>query len=90
MLPLIEADGLVTARQTALYGMALIPISLFPTVIGVAGEAYFYGAILLSLVFFVLAARAAWVRSAQSARQLFRASVLYLPSLLGLLALNRV
>jgi protoheme IX farnesyltransferase len=89
MLPLVEADGFVTARQTVLYGMALLPVSLFPATIGVANAIYFYGAIVLSLVFFALAARTAWARSAQSARQLFRASVFYLPSLLGLLALNR-
>ncbi|MBI2495021.1 MAG: protoheme IX farnesyltransferase [Candidatus Omnitrophica bacterium] len=89
MLPLVEPDGLMTARQTALYGLALLPVSLFPTMIGVAGPAYFYGAIVLSLVFFVMAARTAWRRSRQSARQLFLASVLYLPVLLSLLALDR-
>ena len=89
MLPLVETGGLVTARQTALYGMALVPISLFPTLLGVAGPAYFSGAIVLSLAFFAIAARAAWVRSPRSARQLFRASVLYLPALLWLLAFDR-
>jgi protoheme IX farnesyltransferase len=90
MLPLVEAGGVATARQTALYGMALVPVSLFPTLIGVAGAAYFYGAMALGLAFFVVAARSAWVRSPQSARQLFRASVCYLPLLLGLLAVDRV
>jgi protoheme IX farnesyltransferase len=89
MLPLIEADGLVTARQTALYGIALLPVSLFPTLIGVAGVSYFYGAMALGLAFLVIAMRAAWFRSPQSAQQLFRASVLYLPALLGLLAFDR-
>jgi len=90
MLPLVETGGLATARQTALYGMALVPISLFPTLIGVAGAAYFCGATVLGLAFFLIAARAAWVRSRASAQQLFRASVGYLPVLLGLLAYDRV
>ena len=90
MLPLVETGGLVTARQTALYGMALVPISLFPTLIGAAGTAYFCGATVLGLAFFAVAARAAWVRSRASAQQLFHASVGYLPVLLGLLACDRV
>ena len=90
MLPLVEAGGLATARQTALSGMALVPVSLFPTLIGAAGSAYFYGALVLGLAFFAVAARAAWVRSRAGAQQLFRASVCYLPALLGLLACDRV
>ena len=89
MLPLMEQDGVMTARQTALYGAALIPISLFPTVLGVSGPWYFAGAALLSVAFFAVALRAAWHRSADAARQLFLASVLYLPILLILLAADR-
>jgi len=90
VLPLVKAGGLITARQIVLSGMALLPLSLFPTIMGLANEAYFYGAVLLGLGFFVVAVRTAWVRSLQSARQLFRASVIYLPALLSLLACNRV
>ncbi len=89
MLPLVETDGLVTARQTVLYGLALLPVSLFPTLVGLAGTGYFYGALALSLAFLVVAVRAAWQRSPQSAQVLFRASVLYLPLLLGMLAWDR-
>ncbi|MBI3321777.1 MAG: protoheme IX farnesyltransferase [Candidatus Omnitrophica bacterium] len=89
MLPLIETDGWLTARQTALYGMALLPVSLFPTLVGLAGIIYFYGALILSLTFVTVALRAAWLRSRPSAQQLFRASVVYLPMLLGLLAIDR-
>ena len=89
MLPLVETDGWITARQIALYSLALLPISLFPTLVGLAGTVYFYGALTMSLAFLVVAARAAWQRSPQSARTLFHASVLYLPLLLGMLAWDR-
>ncbi len=89
MLPLVETDGLITARQIALYSLALLPVSLFPTLVGLAGTVYFYGALTISLAFLVVAARAAWQRSPQSARLLFRTSVLYLPVLLGMLAWDR-
>ena len=89
MLPLIETDGRLTARQILLYGAVLLPLSLFPTMLGVAGPVYFYGAMALGCGFFLLAARAAWSYSLDSARQLFQASVVYLPVLLGLLAIDR-
>jgi protoheme IX farnesyltransferase len=89
MLPAVEPDGLMTARQTALYGVALLPISLVPSVVGLAGPVYFFGALLLSGAFLVVAVRAAWLRSTESARQLFHASIAYLPLLLILLAMDR-
>ncbi len=89
MLPVIEPDGWITARQIILYGLVLLPVSLFPSLIGVGGPAYFYGALILSLAFLGLAVRGAVVRSLPASRQLFLASVIYLPMLLGLLAWNR-
>ena len=89
MLPLMESGGRITAGQIALYGLVLVPVSLFPAFVGVAGRWYGYGALCLSLAFLAVAARAAWQRSTQAARQLFHASLLYLPILFGLLALDR-
>ena len=89
MLPLTESEGLMTARQTVLYGLTLLPISLVPSVVGLSGPRYFYGALLLSGAFLCIAVRAAWLRSPQGARALFRASLLYLPVLLALLAIDR-
>ncbi len=89
MLPLIEPDGRMTARQMLLYGLALVPISLVPSVVGLSGTVSFYGALILSGGFLLVAVRAAWLRSPQSARVLFRASIVYLPALLALLAVDR-
>jgi protoheme IX farnesyltransferase len=90
MLPTVEPDGLMTARQTVLYGSALLPISLIPSVVGLSGSVYFCGAFLLGGAFLAIAVRAAWLRSTDSARQLFHASIIYLPVLLTLLAVDRV
>ncbi len=89
MLPVTEPEGWVTARQMALYGLVLVPLSLFPVVTGLGGRSYFYGALFLSLAFLATAVRAAWTRSPRSARLLFRSSLLYLPVLLGLLMCSR-
>ncbi len=90
MLPVIESDGWATARQTALYGLALVPVSLFPTLIGLSGGVYFCGALALSAGFLLLSVRSALVPSRASARQLFIASVAYLPTLMTLLGLDKV
>ena len=89
MLPVTEPNGLTTAHQTLLYGLVLLPLSLLPASLGLAGVAYCYAALALSAAFLMIAVRAAWLRSPQSARRLFRASIFYLPALLGLLAFNK-
>ncbi len=90
MLPIIAPDGSATARQLVLYGAALLPASLFPSVTGLTGPASFYGALLLGALFLVIVVGAARRRSLPSARRLFFASILYLPALLALLAWDRV
>jgi len=90
MLPVLDREGLATARQTALYGLALLPVSLFPTVLGLAGPRYFSGALMLGVAFLAISLRAACLRSMPSMRQLFLSSLLYLPLLLGLLIWDKV
>jgi protoheme IX farnesyltransferase len=89
MLPVVEPDGRVTAQQIVLYTLMLIPVSLLPTVLGISGKVYFFGAIVLGLLFLVSSVRAALSMSRQLARQLLLASVLYLPLLFILMVINR-
>ena len=52
MLPVIEPDGRSTARQAVIYALALLPVSLAPTLVGMTGQrVYFAGALVLSLLF---------------------------------------
>jgi len=89
MLPVVEPAGRVTAQQIVIYTVMLLPVSLLPTLVGMAGKIYFYGAIILGLLFLCSSLRAAFSQSRQQARQLLLASVLYLPLLFGLMVLNR-
>ena len=89
MLPCQDSGGGMTGRQVALYTLALTPVSLAPSVFGMAGAFYFAGALALGCAFTAFAGRMAWKRSAVSARRLLTASLLYLPLLLGLLILDR-
>ena len=70
--------------------MGLIPISLCPSLFGQGGVVYFVGALMLGMFFLWRAIQ--FVKSADlpHARQLFFASIIYLPLLLSLLVLDKV
>ncbi|MEK6282671.1 MAG: heme o synthase [Acidobacteriota bacterium] len=89
MLPVVEPDGRVTAQQIVVYTVLLLPVSLLPTALGISGKIYFYGAIVLGLLFLYSSLRAALSKSRQEARRLLLASVIYLPLLFILMVINR-
>jgi protoheme IX farnesyltransferase len=89
MLPVVEPEGRVTGQQIVAYTLMLVPVSLLPTMIGISGRVYFYGAIVLGLLFLLSSISAALSKSRQQARRLLLASVLYLPLLFGLMVLNQ-
>ena len=88
MLPVVDPEGFSTARQMVLYGLALLPVSLLPTLLGVAGELYFVGAAVVGVWFVGMTIAAARHRTAALATRLFLASIGYLPVVLGLLVLD--
>jgi heme o synthase len=80
MLTVEDASGASAGRQSVLYALALVPVSLLPTFLGLAGPAYFVIALAMSLGFLAAAvAMAARPAAPAAARRLFRASLLYLP-----------
>jgi heme o synthase len=89
LLPVLEPDGRSTARQAVLYAAALLPASLAPAALGVAGAAYFAGALVLGVGFLALTARFAFLRTAPAARWLFFGSIIYLPLLWALMIVDK-
>jgi protoheme IX farnesyltransferase len=89
MLPVVEPDGKSTARQIVLYGLALIPVSMVPNLLGMSGRLYLAGALLLGLWFLYSGVRVAAERTILRARSVLMASVLYLPLIYGLMLLDR-
>jgi protoheme IX farnesyltransferase len=97
MLPVVDSDGRSTIRAILFYLVALIPVSLAPTLLRMAGWVYFGGALTLGLAFLATGVRLARLemppgrpRSKQRARQVLIASVFYLPLLFALMMLNAV
>ncbi len=90
MLPVVEPDGESTARQILLFSVLLIPISLLPKWMGMAGTVYMIGAILLGLLFLYAGVRVSLDRTRVRARKVLLASVVYLPILYALMVLDPV
>lgn len=89
MLTVGDEKGVHTRHQTLIYTLVLLPVTLVPTMIGLAGIIYFIGAILLGVGFIWCAAKFSWAISTRRAQRLFRYSILYLPVLLLLLVLDK-
>jgi protoheme IX farnesyltransferase len=90
VLPVVDAGGSSTERQIVTGSLGLLAVSLLPTLVGLAGPVYFLGALLLGLVFAVFGLLQALEPSALAARRVLLASLLYLPAVLALLALDKV
>jgi heme o synthase len=89
MLPVVEPDGRRTGRQAVSHTLALLPVSLCPSLVGLTGPIYFVGALLLGLVFIWSAVQFSRDLTVSRARHLFFVSILYLPLLLGLMVLDK-
>jgi protoheme IX farnesyltransferase len=81
MLPVIDPEGRRAGRQAIWYAAALVPVSLLPAFVGIAGSIYLGVAVALGVALFALSARFAATRSEASARALFLGSIVYLPLL---------
>ena len=90
MLPVRDPEGVRTGRQAISHTLGLIPVSVCPALFGVSGVVYFFGALLLGLAFLWCAIQFSRELTRARARQLFFASILYLPLLFGLMALDKV
>jgi protoheme IX farnesyltransferase len=97
MLPVVERSGVSTAQAILVYGLALIPVTIAPFLMGMSGRGYFLGAVLLGVVQFGFCLRIWKEKIAPSepraklmARQLLQVSVLYLPLLFALMMINSI
>jgi heme o synthase len=90
MLPALDPEGVVTARQMLLYCLALIPVSLLPMLIHGASLMYAFGALGLGVFFLRSVLGFVTGPTLERARRVLRASLIYLPCVLGLLLVERL
>ena len=100
LLTVVDESGTRTSRHILGNCAALIPLSLFPSIIGMTSTLYFFGALAAGIGFlffgimfatsFVSAQQENCVRANLFARRLFFASLVYLPILFFLMVIDKV
>jgi len=90
MLPNVDADGSRTAQHSIGNTIALLLASLCPFLFGLNGKIYLAAALLLGSGYFICAVRFSQQPTARRARQLFLASIIYLPLLIVALVGNKL
>jgi len=88
MLPVVEPTGASTFRQTILFSVLLLGVSVLPTVIGMTGKVYCVGALLMGLTLLAVGVLFTRTKTFLDARRLLKASVVYLPLLLLLIIID--
>ncbi len=89
MLPVVDPSGERTGRRALSHTLGLLPVSLCPFLLKMAGPVYLAGAILLGTGYLWCAMEFSRRLTPGRARALFFASIVYLPSLLGLMVLDK-
>jgi protoheme IX farnesyltransferase len=88
MLPIADPSGGLTAGVMILTCAILIPASLLPVVLGGAGAVYAVAAVAFGVMFLWSAVRFGRTRTDRPARTVLRASLVYLPGVLGVLLID--
>jgi heme o synthase len=90
MLSVSDPDGRQTGRMVILYTMALLPVSLLPTLLGVTGAVYFFGALALGVAYAAVSLALTRTATIGRAWRVFLVSIVYLPALLTLMVVDKV
>ncbi len=90
MLSNVDANGKRTAEQSISNTLALLAVSLCPFVFKMAGTIYLVGAIILGAGFLFCAIQFSRQLTLSRARQVFFASIIYLPLLLALMVWHKL
>ncbi|MCO5044001.1 MAG: heme o synthase [Verrucomicrobia bacterium] len=88
MLSVIDPTGRRAFHQAILFSLALIPVSIALTALGLAGMIYLIGAILLGAALLTVSLTLAQYRTIEAARRVLYMSLIYLPLLLLLIILD--
>jgi heme o synthase len=90
MLPVVDKKGDATFRQIITTSAILVWVSALPSVLGMAGKGYFFGALLLGMILLQVGLWANRSRTNARAKWLMHATVAHIPILLAWLVLDRL
>jgi protoheme IX farnesyltransferase len=94
MLPVIDKELRATGFQIVIWSLALIPVTLLPSVLPpqlrMTGMIYFFSALALGLAYAGIGLICAIKRGRHEARQLFFFSIVYLPLLTTCMILDKL
>ncbi|NBY19012.1 protoheme IX farnesyltransferase [bacterium] len=90
ILSVVDNNGSATSKQVVLYSIALLPLTLVPTVWGITGVVYLWGALALGLVYLLCGILLSMYQTRGYARLLFVVSIIYLPVLGSLMVWDRI
>jgi heme o synthase len=88
MLAVVEPGGRALSRQIIITLLLLIPVTLAPTFVHMAGKVYFAAALLLGVAFLYFGIQLCKERTFVRARRLLLASVIYMPLLFAFLVFD--
>jgi protoheme IX farnesyltransferase len=89
MLPVVESDGRLTARQIVLFAIMLFPVSLAPFFLGLSGYIFLVGASLLGIWYVLASIKCAMTKTKAQAKKLLMVTVIYLPLLFILMVADK-
>ena len=90
MLPTVDPKGDATFRQIIMASAILVWVSALPSVIGMAGMRYFFGALILGMFLLQVGLWANRSRTNVRAKWLMHATIVHIPVLLAWLILDKL
>ncbi|HEX4002746.1 MAG TPA: heme o synthase [Candidatus Acidoferrales bacterium] len=90
MLPVVDRSGDSTFRQIVCTSAILVWVSALPSVVGMAGKLYFFGALVLGMLLLQVGLWANRSRTNARAKWLMHATVAHIPLLLAWLILDKL
>jgi protoheme IX farnesyltransferase len=90
MLPARDPQGDAAFRQILGYSLALIPVSLLPTLLGMTGSVYLWSVAVLGFGFLYFAWHVSRERTKLGAKTLLHVTVIYLPVVYAVMAATKI
>ena len=90
MLPVVDPKGDATFNVIVSFSAILVPVSLLPSVMGMAGIRYFFGALVLGMILLQVSLWANRARTNVRAKWLMHATVVHIPLLLAWMIFDKM